>query len=79
MFNAPRTSTGHVTNNEHFIALTDFPLETTHDRIVMRRSVLTEAALFGELRATQMQVTGKPKSHRTILHDACVRNVLNGT
>ena len=54
MFNATRASAGHVTNDEHFIALTDFPQETTHDRIVMRRSVLTEAALLGELRATQM-------------------------
>ena len=64
MFNAARASTGHVTNDEHFITLTDFPQEATHDRIVMRRNIPTEAALFGELRATQMQVTGKPKSHR---------------
>lgn len=66
MFNATRTSTGHVANDEHFITLTDFPQEATHDRVVMRRSVLTEAALFGELRATQMQVTGEPICHQNL-------------
>ena len=52
MFNAARASAGHVTNNEHFIALMDFPQEAAHDRVVMGLNILTEAALFRELWAT---------------------------
>ena len=66
MFNATSAPTGHVTNNEHLVALTDFPQEATHDRIVMRRNILTETALLGELRATQMQVASEPIRHRNL-------------